>query len=657
MKTKLFLSFALQILLVVMLPAAEGTPPPTPLLTRPEGELIRVLNSNPDAKAIADACRELAVVGSKAAVPTLTRLLADERFNHAARYALETIPDRSVNVALREQLPKLQGRALFGVIGSLGVRRDPKAVKPLGRLLGAANPEVAQASARALGSIATTDAVKALRAAWPGASAANRLAICEGLLRSAEAMALAGQRKSAIGIYAHVAGIKDVSPQVRAAVVRGEIIMRGSKDVALLKQSLVSPDYEVFAVAIRAVLEMRQTETTRVLAETLTQLTDDRALVAITALGDLGDDRAVAALLPLTKSGAKAMRLAAISAATATGNPAVVPILVGLLDDTDRGIAEAAQDGLAAITDPAAAQAVATLLNSPFPQQRVQAVELVGRRRMQSAVPALFKAAADPEQTVRVAALRRLGELAGPSELPRLLELLLQTPQGKELELTGEAVTAICLRASDPSAASATIVGVVSQAKPAQKVTLLAVMGAVGGTKALEAVRLALNDAHPEVHAAAVRAMADWPDASAIVPLFQIISATADPAERELAFSGYIRAIRESTLGNDEKLKGIIAAAALAKTSDARRLALAGLGDVTTIESLRAVAPYLSESDVAEDASASAIRIAAKLNQSQAAEIIPVLQRVVEVSKSDSVVAKARTRIQELSRTPEQKPR
>ena len=45
-----------------------------------------------------------------------------------ARYALETIPDPSVDDALRDALGKLKGRPLLGVIGSLGVRRDAKAV-------------------------------------------------------------------------------------------------------------------------------------------------------------------------------------------------------------------------------------------------------------------------------------------------------------------------------------------------------------------------------------------------------------------------------------------------------------------------------------------------------------------------------------------------
>ena len=62
----------------------------------------------------------------------------------------------------------------MGVIGSLGVRRDAKAVDAMAKLLTGADAEVAQAAARALGNIGTPEAAKALDAALTGASAANQ---------------------------------------------------------------------------------------------------------------------------------------------------------------------------------------------------------------------------------------------------------------------------------------------------------------------------------------------------------------------------------------------------------------------------------------------------------------------------------------------------
>src|SRR5512138_1610120 len=87
-----------------------------------ESQLIDKLINGANQKEKADACRELAHLGTKNAVPSLAPLLADEQLGHMARYALETIPDPSVDAALREALGKVKGRLLAGVIGSIGVR-------------------------------------------------------------------------------------------------------------------------------------------------------------------------------------------------------------------------------------------------------------------------------------------------------------------------------------------------------------------------------------------------------------------------------------------------------------------------------------------------------------------------------------------------------
>ena len=65
-----------------------------------------------------------------------------------ARYAMEPIPDPAVDSALR-RAGRLKGRPLIGVIGSIGVRRDARAVDRLAALLKEQGSGVARAAARA----------------------------------------------------------------------------------------------------------------------------------------------------------------------------------------------------------------------------------------------------------------------------------------------------------------------------------------------------------------------------------------------------------------------------------------------------------------------------------------------------------------------------
>jgi HEAT repeat protein len=162
-----------------------------------EGRLIAVLKSDAPYKEKVDACRQLAIIGGKDSIAPLAALLTDEKLSHMARYALERNPDPAVTEALRDALGTCKGGPLVGVIGSLGVRRDATAVGPLAKLLDDSDAVVAQAAARALGSIGTPAAAQALQKTLAKAPAENKLCVCEGLLRCAERLAADRQMEQA----------------------------------------------------------------------------------------------------------------------------------------------------------------------------------------------------------------------------------------------------------------------------------------------------------------------------------------------------------------------------------------------------------------------------------------------------------------------------
>lgn len=191
-----------------------------------EATLIAVIqSSDADHKKKSDACRELARIATKDAVASLAAMLSDEKLNHMARYGLETIPDPSVDDALREALGKLKGLPLAGVAASIGVRRDPKAVEGLAKLLTNSNAHVAQIAARSLGSIGSVDCAKAIQNAIPDAPAANKLAFCDGLFRCAESLRAQGFKDLALGIYDFLAK-QDGPKQVKSGAESAAACLR-----------------------------------------------------------------------------------------------------------------------------------------------------------------------------------------------------------------------------------------------------------------------------------------------------------------------------------------------------------------------------------------------------------------------------------------------
>jgi len=217
--TKTIMSLACLTALLLVIPTVSLGGDSKSSSSEQEATLIAVLKSSATPLEKGEACRELARIGTRAAVAPLAGLLGDEKLAHMARYGLEPIPDPAVDEALRDAAGKLTGRPLIGVIGSIGVRRDAKAVDLLAKRLKDADADVMQAAARALGSIGTTTAAKALESILAGTPIPSRLAVSEGLFRCAEALAAHGQRGEALAIYERL-NRAEVPQQVREGAAK-----------------------------------------------------------------------------------------------------------------------------------------------------------------------------------------------------------------------------------------------------------------------------------------------------------------------------------------------------------------------------------------------------------------------------------------------------
>ena len=635
----------LNLFLVAALLLAGAAVSPAQTAKEQEAKLIAVLKSEATEKEKADACRELARIGTREAVPALAALLADEKMNHMARYALETIPDPSVDRALRDALGKVKGRPLVGVIGSVGVRRDAAAVSLLAGLLADADADVTQAAARALGKIGNTAAARTLRAALPTVSAASQLAFCEGLLRCAEARAAASQGAEAVAIYDQLRSLQGPH-QVRTAALRGAILARGKDGLALLKENLRSADYLLFAAAVRTSMEMRGPEVTQALVDSLSQLPQDNQVLVIQALGKRADAAALPALFSLAKAGPKPVRIAAIRALPEIGRPSAAPVLVQLLEDPEREVAQAAQESLAALPGAEVDAAVMAMLKAAAPAQRLTAIDLMVRRRMTTALPALLNAASDTDEKVRSTALRRAGELATLADLPAFLDRLTQAKGGPEVEAAEQAINMVCSRGGNPEASAEKLAALLPQAQPAQKAALLRVLGALGGATALKAVRAAVDDPNREVHTAALRALGDWKTADAAPPLLALARSTADATDKMLCLRSCLGLARNTDFPADQRLSICKQAAELTQKPEEKRLLLAALGGIPAAEAMVLITPHLEDPAIKEEAVAAAVGVAEKLLKGKdaaqvAGRLIEPLQKAAQATANPDLAKRA----------------
>lgn len=626
-------------------------------------KLIAVLKSGGSRKEKADACRELARIGTKEAVPALAALLGDEQLSHMARYGLETIPGHSVDTAFRDALGTVRGVELVGVIGSIGVRRDTKAVPALAKFLEDPDPDVAQAGARALGSIGNSAAAKALREAWPGVSPRNQVAFAEGLLRCAETLAGNHQRKEAITIYDMLRWAQ-APAQVRLSALRGAILTRPkSEGLALLLQAigdtdpagqatLPSSQCATFAAALRASQELPGSDVTRALAAEVHNLSAGGQVLLIETLAKRADPAALPALCMAARASGKPARLAALRALPEIGDASALDFLTGLVVDIDADIARAAQESLAALPGREVDGAILAMLGSSDNARCLVAIDLVARRRMATALPALLALAAGPDAKVRASAIRRAGDLGDATDIPALLALLLAAQRSEDLEATETALTALCGKAAAPDACAAQVTARLAQASPQQKCALLRVLGSIGGASALKSVDGAVKDPNADVHSAAIRILGNWATPDAAPALLALAESGGNATDKAICLRGYLRLAGEPEESAERRLDLCRRVASLVQNDDDKKLLLAALGGIYTQGSLGLITPYLDDPGVKQEAATATITIAEKLLRGKGAnkaapKLIEPLEKVVRNAPDGDLAKRAKELLDE----------
>jgi HEAT repeat protein len=192
-----------------------------------EDRLVKLLETgSPACKRF--VCRQLWMGGSARCVPALARLLPDDEFSNDARYALERIADPSAAAALRNALGDCKGKALIGVVNSLGQRRDSSAAAMLVPLLADRDQTVVTAAAWSLGRIGGTEAARALAAARAKSDGRLRRVLDDAYLLCADTLATSGKKLEAAKIYKQMASA-DQPQRIRIAALYGLLASQPGK--------------------------------------------------------------------------------------------------------------------------------------------------------------------------------------------------------------------------------------------------------------------------------------------------------------------------------------------------------------------------------------------------------------------------------------------
>lgn len=582
----------------------------SPVLTHQiEKEMIVFLNSDATFAGKQFVCEQLSIIGSKEAVPILTKMLSDEKSYDIAFFALQRIPDPAVDLALRDSLPKSEHKVKIGVINSLGERQDVYAVVQLEKLAYDEDLQIALSAATALGKIADSGAREALKKARSKTTGEVHARVLDAYLRCADNLLDAGNTSQAASIYRDLYDSEELV-QTRAAALRGLVRAdeKGAPDIIL--SALNRDNRDLQAVAIGLIRELPPSaDLTKIIQEN-PNLSSQGQIQLLSAFADREERAAHQVALDAVKHYDEAVRVTALQTLARVGDESDIPMLLKVATEASEGEREAARGSLDLLGGDTVNQKIMALIPSADPNVKAELVRSLGQRNVVKATETLLETAADPDQSVRRESLKSLAIVSTPAFIDDLIRLVIDEKDNGVRDEAERTLVLVSQKIQDPSNQAKSVLAELQSVEDIEaRSSLLEVAGRIGDKNALPVLRAELKNENPENRKAAIYALSAWPNAEPIDDLLKIAKTSDNEIHKILALRGYIDLVKiRSDRPHTESVALFKTAMDLATEATEKKMVLSGLGRLWSVETLELSVQYLDDPDIRPEAEAALIR-------------------------------------------------
>ncbi|MHC4722023.1 MAG: HEAT repeat domain-containing protein, partial [Planctomycetota bacterium] len=617
------------------------------ILKKTEKQFTKLLRSGATLDAKQFICRQLSVIGSEDSVPVLAAMLGGPETADMARYALERIEGEAVNEVLRKALPKATGKEKTGIINTLGARGNGKSVGVLAGLIYDSDAQIATAAVSALGRIADSQATALLADAMGKTSGALKQQVLYAYINCADNLAKQGDKAKALEIYSQA--YSAVNPEsIRIAGLRG-IVLSGKEDAAeVIIDAIKEETGRLQAQAIALVRQIKDPEKIKAAAQQLPNLSATGQNQLLAALADCGQPGAArAAVIEVIKSEHQEVRIAATRTLGVLGDESSVVLLAevaALSTGTER---RAARQSLYNLRGARVNERIVGLVVSAEPAVKVELIRSIAQRSINAGAKTLMMTAQDADSKVRLESWRTLRDI-NERNLPELVRLMLNAQSDSERREAERTVAAVAKTFAKSERAIPMLKQLASTDDVEAACSLLRVLGKTGGDGGLEMLRGTLNEDEPEFVDAAIRGLAEWPDDEPMADLFKIAQTSDSEVHRVLALRGYVRMIGlDDERDAQETVKLYRQAMNVASDASAKKMVLSGLAEVKSVAAMNFVADYLDDGELGAEATSAVTKIAFGLiRKGVGAECIPILEKVIAVTKDEELREGAQEMIQ-----------
>ena len=594
-----------------------------------ETKLIAALKSSKSVDLRRFICRQLRTIGTAEAIPVLASLLGDAELTHGARYALGRIEDPAAGAALHKAMGQTKGKIQAGIIVTLAKRGHTAALDDMVEMFVSSDKLVLHAAVRGVGVMGTSHSAKALLKARVPAKDELRKRMTDALLECADKLVACGKASDAAVVYKALYTPKEPA-HIRLAALGGMARTRGDGAVDILVGAIIGDDPQMRASAIALMTEVKDPKATKVLVDMLGPAKPETQTLILASLGGRGDKSACPAVTKCAASEDRNVKAAALEALGSVGGAGSIPLLVK--NAGTGGSEQSAQAALVAIKGPGVDDALIKEVASEDVKVSIEAIKALRARGCKKAADALFKAAVAKDANVRIAAIDALGPLTAKKDIERLLALLVKPADPKERLNIERSVGVLFLAVADSDLCASKVLAALKSIPGDARPSLIRMLARTPTPKALAAVQGAAKDSAEAVNDAAVRTLADWPDASAADAVIALAKSTSNKTHRVLLLRGYIRmagTVKDST---DMCLRAM----KLAESTQDKKLVLSGFKSAGTIKAFKEVAKHLDDKKTREEAALAAAYIGEKLKRSKDKEKVKtVLKKIQKFTRNN----------------------
>ena len=578
--------------------------------------------------------RQLENIGGAEAVPVLVETLGSS-FHHLrelARRALEKNSSEEAGAALRSLAGKeLDAKTKRALVHSLGERRDAKAVEMLSAWLGGKDKALNDEVIRALGSIASPEAIKALTAAYGESNGKAKSSLATALFKAARH----SQDDLVLrGLYQY-----DQPADIRATALRG-LAGLGVADLEdIIIMSFQSEDAVVRRAAITSCRHTKpQSIVSNVLAYKLASLVPEEQSIALAVLSDMADTTVTPLIadVVINKDIGEPVKLEAIDALGTIGGADASDRLLAIAGRLEGDLRHGAKQSLASMPGEGVDASLLAATASGDITHRAEAILALGVRGVLQAIPVLFNYVDQGPKHLRRASLDALAQLAGPKDIATLTDYI-----GTDEQVI-KALVAVCRRNAKKSGAAKAILADFPSQSVEIKQALLPCLSILGGMDGLKTVRSLVGN--EELRLAAMKALTSWSGGEAAPVLISLAGGkNVSEGERTLIFRGLVRLLesRSSELEPAQQLSLALAGLNAAKDPSSKNVMLAVIGNLGTKEAGERLLTMLEDDELVEGSAQAALNVARSLGLRDRETADKILTTVAESEAPKDIIDRA----------------